>query len=100
LVANLAQSTHGTKVSTKKSHQFIHSIGSRLLATAIHLAKAADLKETNLSSYFQDISVPGTANAMVIPIAGIANKLRTFTQFGTVFVNNDFITESADPNSP
>ncbi|KAE8075917.1 hypothetical protein FH972_014598 [Carpinus fangiana] len=32
--------------------------------------------------------------------AGVAGNARTFTQFGTVFVTDDFITESADPNSP
>ncbi|XP_062176078.1 dirigent protein 1-like [Alnus glutinosa] len=73
-----------------------------VVATAIYLAKAADhnLKETNLSLYFQDISAFSAANATVIPVAGIAGKAWTFTQFGTVFVTDDFITESADPNSP
>jgi len=71
-----------------------------VVAIAIYLAKAADLKETNLSSYVQDISAPDADNATVIPVAGIAGKAWTFTQFGTVFVTDDFITESADPNSP
>jgi hypothetical protein len=71
-----------------------------VLATAIYSAKATDLKETNLSLFFQDISAPGAANATVILVAGVAGKAQTFTHFGTIFVTDDFITESADPNSP
>ena len=71
-----------------------------VLATVTYLAKAADLNETQLSLYFQDISAFGNPNATVIPVAGIAGKAWTFTQFGTVFVTDDYITETSDPNSP
>jgi hypothetical protein len=60
-----------------------------VLATAIYLAKATNLKETNLSLYFKDISAPWATNAMVIRVASIANKARIFIQFGTVFVTID-----------
>ncbi|XP_059450794.1 dirigent protein 2-like [Corylus avellana] len=68
------------------------------LATAIYSAKATNLKETNLSLYFPDILAPGATSSTVIPVAGVASKAQTFTQFGIVFVTDDFITESADPN--
>ncbi|XP_039154745.1 dirigent protein 2-like [Eucalyptus grandis] len=48
--------------------------------------------------YFQDFAAG--PNATLIPVAGIAGKLWTFSQFGTVFVTDDFITETPDPNSP
>ncbi|GMY07325.1 dirigent protein 2-like [Fagus crenata] len=71
-----------------------------VLATTTYLAKATDLKETQLSLYFQDISAFGNPNATVIPVAGIAGKAWTFTQFGTVYVTDDYITETSDPKSP
>ena len=71
-----------------------------VLATTTYLAKATDLKETQLSLYFQDISAFGNSNATVIPVAGIAGKAWTFTQFGTVYVTDDYITETSDPKSP
>ncbi|XP_041009167.1 dirigent protein 22-like [Juglans microcarpa x Juglans regia] len=70
-----------------------------VLATAIHLTKATELKETKLSLYFQDISAHGAANATVVPVAGVAGKAWTFTQFGTVYVTDNYITETSDPNS-
>lgn len=71
-----------------------------VLVISLYLAEAANLKETQLSLYFQDISAHGNPNATVIPVAGIAGKAWTFTQFGTVYVTDDYITETADPNSP
>ncbi|XP_075672363.1 dirigent protein 22-like [Castanea sativa] len=71
-----------------------------VLATATFLAKASDLKETKLSMYLQDISDVGNPNVTVIPVAGIAGKAWTVTQFGTIFVTDDYITETADPKSP
>ena len=71
-----------------------------VLVTIIYLAEAAGLKETQLSLYFQDISAFGNPNATVIPVAGIAGKAWTFTQFGTVYVTDDYITETSDPKSP
>ncbi|KAL5573364.1 hypothetical protein UlMin_022961 [Ulmus minor] len=70
---------------------------SLTLSLALFLAQARDLKETQMSLYFQDISAG--PNATVLPIAGIAGKQWTFTQFGTVYVTDDPITETPDPNS-
>ncbi|KAL3754462.1 hypothetical protein ACJRO7_001661 [Eucalyptus globulus] len=53
---------------------------------------------TDMVLYFQDFAAG--PNATLIPVAGIAGKLWTFSQFGTVFVTDDFITETPDPNSP
>lgn len=64
----------------------------------ISLAKAQILRETKMSLYFQDIS-SGGSNATVIPVAGIAGKVWWFTQFGTIFVTDDPITETPDPKS-
>ncbi|XP_039154735.1 dirigent protein 2-like [Eucalyptus grandis] len=48
--------------------------------------------------YFQDFAAG--PNATLIPVAGIAGKLWTFSQFETVFLTDDFITEMPDPDSP
>ncbi|KAF7848272.1 hypothetical protein BT93_L2138 [Corymbia citriodora subsp. variegata] len=53
---------------------------------------------TEMVLYFQDFAAG--PNATLIPVAGIAGKLWTFSQFGTVYVTDDFITETPDPNSP
>ncbi|KAK4577244.1 hypothetical protein RGQ29_027666 [Quercus rubra] len=75
--------------------------------TIIYLAEAEGLKETQLSLYFQDISAFDNPNATVIPVAGIVGKAWTFTQFhsapaqfGTVYITDDYITETSDPKSP
>ncbi|KAC4480457.1 hypothetical protein FH972_014375 [Carpinus fangiana] len=68
-------------------------------ATAIYLVKGTDLKETKLSLYLQDISAFGAANATAVPVAGIAGKAWRFTQFGTLYVTDDNITETPDRNS-
>ncbi|XP_041003108.1 dirigent protein 22-like [Juglans microcarpa x Juglans regia] len=72
-----------------------------VLAATIYLAKANDhqLTETKLSLYAQDFSAFGSPNATVIPVAGIAGKAWTFTQFGTLYVSDDTLTETADPKS-
>ncbi|EEF37552.1 dirigent protein 22 [Ricinus communis] len=68
-----------------------------LLAITASIARAQQAKEIKMSLYFQDIS--SGPNATVIPVAGIAAKHWTFTQFGTIFVTDEPITETADPNS-
>ncbi|KAB1210134.1 Dirigent protein 23 [Morella rubra] len=71
-----------------------------VLATTVYLAEAGGLKKTKLSFYLQDFSAFGSPNATVIPVAGIAGKAWTFTQFGTLYVTDDNITEKPDPSSP
>ncbi|PON68688.1 Disease resistance response protein [Parasponia andersonii] len=68
-----------------------------LALAIIFLAQAKELTETQMSLYLQDIAAG--PNATLTPIAGIAGKLWTFTQFGTVYVTDDPITETPDPNS-
>ncbi|KAL3754461.1 hypothetical protein ACJRO7_001660 [Eucalyptus globulus] len=48
--------------------------------------------------YFQEFAAG--PNATLIPVAGIAGKLWTFSQFETVFLTDAFITEMPDPDSP
>ncbi|KAF2292227.1 hypothetical protein GH714_017547 [Hevea brasiliensis] len=55
------------------------------------------LTEIKMSLYFQDVS--SGPNATTIPVAGIATKHWTFTQFGTIFITDEPITETPDPNS-
>nr|POE97383.1 dirigent protein 2 [Quercus suber] len=66
----------------------------------MYAAKATELKETKLSFYMHDISAFGDPKATTIPVAGIAGKAWTFTQFGTVYVVDDNITKTPDPKSP
>jgi len=56
-----------------------------IVATAMYAAKATDL---------------GNSNATTIPVAGIAGKAWTYTQFGTIYVVDNNITETPDPTSP
>ena len=56
-----------------------------VVATAMYAAKATNL---------------GNSNAMTIPVAGIAGKAWTYTQFGTIYVVDNNITETPDPTSP
>ncbi|KAK9924522.1 hypothetical protein M0R45_032887 [Rubus argutus] len=66
--------------------------------TFLAQAAATDLKETQLVLYFQDFTEgPNTSS---ITVAGIAGKLWTFSQFGTVYVVDDTMTEGANPKSP
>ena len=67
------------------------------MAVIIFVAHAKQFKETKMSMYLQDVSAG--PNATVIPVTGIAGKLWTFTQFGTVFVTDDPITKTPDSNS-
>ncbi|TQD79324.1 hypothetical protein C1H46_035161 [Malus baccata] len=60
-------------------------------------ATRSQLKETKLTVFFHDF-VAGP-NTTVIPVAGIAGKLWTFTQFGTVYVTDDPLTATPDLNS-
>lgn len=53
---------------------------------------------TEMVLYFQEFATG--PNTTLVPVAGIAGKLWTFSQFGTVFVTDDFITETPDPDSP
>ncbi|KAF7848276.1 hypothetical protein BT93_L2142 [Corymbia citriodora subsp. variegata] len=52
---------------------------------------------TEMVLYFQDYGAG--PNATFSTVAGIAGKLWTFTQFGTVYVTDDPITETPDPTS-
>ncbi|KAL6143903.1 hypothetical protein ACLB2K_054598 [Fragaria x ananassa] len=67
------------------------------MSTSALSSQASDLKETRMVLYFQDFS--GGPNATSIPIAGIAGKLWTFTQFGTVYVTDDTMTQGPSPKS-
>ncbi|XWS22480.1 hypothetical protein CRYUN_Cryun29cG0038500 [Craigia yunnanensis] len=70
------------------------------LVTFPLLAKANDheLREIKMSLYFQDNS-SGGPNSTVLPVVGLPGKLWTFTQFGTIYVTDDPITEGPDPTS-
>ncbi|XP_062106088.1 pterocarpan synthase 1-like [Humulus lupulus] len=68
-----------------------------LALAVICIAQAKELTQTHMSLYLQDIAAG--PNATLTTVAGIAGKLWTFTQFGTVFVTDDPITETPDPNS-
>ncbi|PON32030.1 Disease resistance response protein [Parasponia andersonii] len=67
------------------------------LAIIISLAEAKKLKKTKMSLYIQDYSTG--PNSTVAAIAGIAGKHWTATQFGTLYITDDLITKTADPNS-
>ena len=67
------------------------------MSTSALSSQASVLKETRMVLYFQDFS--GGPNATSIPIAGIAGKLWTFTQFGTVYVTDDTMTEGPSRKS-
>ncbi|KAL6287344.1 hypothetical protein ACE6H2_011734 [Prunus campanulata] len=69
-----------------------------VLAMAPFLAQSSELKETRLVLYFQD-NVSAGPNATSLPVAGIAGKLWTFAQFGTVYVTDDPFTSGPEPNS-
>lgn len=70
---------------------------SSLSTTFLAMATTHEFKETQLSLYFQDIAAG--PNLTTLPIAGIAGKLWTFDQFGTVYVSDDPITEAPSPKS-
>ncbi|XP_056177536.1 dirigent protein 22-like [Syzygium oleosum] len=53
---------------------------------------------TEMVLYFQDFA--SGANFTLIPVEGIAGKLWTFSQFGMVFVTDDFITKTPNQDSP
>ncbi|XP_039033637.1 dirigent protein 1-like [Hibiscus syriacus] len=61
--------------------------------------KAGDqLKETNMSVYFHDYSSDGP-NSTVRAVVGFPGKPWSLTQFGTLFVSDDPITEGPDSGS-
>ncbi|KAF3651985.1 hypothetical protein FXO38_16349 [Capsicum annuum] len=62
-------------------------------------AELGQLKETNMTLYFQDWS--GGPNATVLQITGHQDHgPLSFAKFGSVFVTDDPITEAFDKNSP
>ena len=88
-------------MATSFSPKILTNIFLVLVVTAaMYAAKATDHKETKLSFYLHDISAFGDPKATTIPVAGIAGKAWTFTQFGTVYVVDDNITKTPDPKSP
>ncbi|XP_020540594.1 dirigent protein 22-like [Jatropha curcas] len=68
-----------------------------ILLLAITLANAAGLRETKMTIYLQGFSTG--PNATVVAVAGIPGKHLSFTQFGTILVTDDPITETPDINS-
>ncbi|XP_050379911.1 dirigent protein 22-like [Argentina anserina] len=70
-----------------------------LLVFTISLAEANTiLKETRLVLYFQDFTAgPNISN---IAVAGIAGKEWSFTQFGTIYVTDDAMTQGPKLTSP
>ncbi|XVF01106.1 hypothetical protein REPUB_Repub04eG0059700 [Reevesia pubescens] len=62
-------------------------------------AKADDhqLRETKMTMYFQDNS--SGPNSTVRQVTGLAGKLWSLTQFGTLYVIDDPITEGPNPTS-
>ena len=57
-----------------------------------------EFKETNMSMYLHDfISGP---NVTDIPVAGVAGKLWTFSQFGSFYVTDNPLTEGPSLHSP
>lgn len=76
-------------------HLLIVVVGISLIQAK---ADDAKLRETKMSIYFQDNS-SGGPNSTVVPVTGLAGKLWSFTEFGTVFVTDDPITEGPDPKS-
>ncbi|XP_007024406.2 PREDICTED: dirigent protein 21 [Theobroma cacao] len=62
-------------------------------------AKADDgLKETNMTVYFHDYS-SGGPNSTDLPVVGFPGKLWNFTQFGTLYVVDDLVTEGPELTS-
>ncbi|XP_057790751.1 dirigent protein 22-like [Salvia miltiorrhiza] len=55
------------------------------------------IKETKMTTYFQDYS--GGPNATVIEITGQSNGLLSFTKFGAIFCTDDPITEGVEESS-
>ena len=56
-----------------------------------------DFKETQLSLYMHDFTAG--PNLTDIPVAGIAGKLWVFNQFGTLYVNDESLTEGPSRDS-
>ncbi|XP_004305989.1 PREDICTED: dirigent protein 22-like [Fragaria vesca subsp. vesca] len=56
-----------------------------------------EFKETKMSMYMHDFTAG--PNITDIPVAGIAGKLWVFNQFGTIYVNDDSLTEGPSRNS-
>ncbi|PRQ52751.1 putative plant disease resistance response protein [Rosa chinensis] len=82
---------------SKLTQQSLPILPLLVLVFARSLAKASDLKETQLVLYFQDFTAgPNTSS---IPVAGIAGKLWTFTQFGTIYVTDDTMTQGPNITS-
>ncbi|XVE51984.1 hypothetical protein DITRI_Ditri02bG0083500 [Diplodiscus trichospermus] len=63
-------------------------------------AKADDelMKETKMTVYFHDYS-SGDPNSTDLPVVGFAGKRWSFTDFGTLAVADDQMTEGPEPTS-
>ncbi|KAL6136907.1 hypothetical protein ACLB2K_062202 [Fragaria x ananassa] len=57
-----------------------------------------EFKETRMSMYLQDF-IAGP-NFTDIPVAGVAGKLWSFSQFGTVYVTDDPLTQGPSLHAP
>ena len=88
-------------MATKPNFSMVFLVVSGILMVMLLVPGKADdevMKETNMTVYFQDYS-SGGPNSTDLPVVGFPGKLWTFTQFGTLFVSDDLITEGPDPES-
>ncbi|MBA0785577.1 hypothetical protein Gotri_025411 [Gossypium trilobum] len=56
------------------------------------------IKETKMTVYLHDYA--GGPNATFLPMVGFPGKLWSLTQFGTLFVSDDLITQGPELTSP
>ncbi|KAK8274349.1 hypothetical protein V6Z11_D10G068500 [Gossypium hirsutum] len=74
-------------------------LGTSMVVFTIPAGKADDgLKQTIMSVYFHDHS-SGSPDSTVRAVVGFPGKLWNLTQFGTLFVSDDPVTEGPDPES-
>ncbi|MFQ6644792.1 hypothetical protein Gotur_020374 [Gossypium turneri] len=74
-------------------------LGISMVVFTIPAGKADDgLKQTIMSVYFHDHS-SGSPDSTVRAVVGFPGKLWNLTQFGTLFVSDDPVTEGPDPES-
>ncbi|PRQ52757.1 putative plant disease resistance response protein [Rosa chinensis] len=60
-------------------------------------SSSKEYKETHMSMFLQDFLTG--PNVTDIPVAGVAGKLWAFNQFGTLYVNDNPLTEGPSPQS-
>ncbi|KAA3479289.1 dirigent protein 1-like [Gossypium australe] len=74
-------------------------LGISMVMFTIPAGKADDgLKQTIMSVYFHDHS-SGSPDSTARAVVGFPGKLWNLTQFGTLFVSDDPVTEGPDPES-